>query len=68
MWTTWWFGITNEYSNLCGEEFFVEVDVPLDRAKREARRIAQMNFPNETLSCYGRVSATEAEMMGLDTY
>ena len=68
MWTTWWFGITNEDSDLCGEEFFVEVDVPLDRAKAEAKRIAKENFPNEILSCYGRVSASEAEMMGLDTY
>ena len=68
MWTTWWFGINDENSDLCGEEFFVEVNVTLDIAKREAIKIAKENFPNEKISCYGRVSETEAEMMGLDTY
>ena len=68
MTTTWWFGITNEYSDLCGEEFFVEVEVPLSDAKALAKQIAKENFPDEDITCFGRVSATEAEMMGLDTY
>ena len=68
MWTTWWFEINDENSNLCGEEFFVEVNVTLDIAKREAIKIAKEIFPNENPRCLGRVSETEAEMMGLDTY
>jgi hypothetical protein len=68
MWTTWWFGINDENSDLCGEEFFVEVNVTLDIAKREAIKMAKEIFPNEKISCYGRVSTLEAEMMGLDTY
>ena len=66
--TTWWFGIEDENSNLCGEEFFVEVNVPKDRAKACAKKQAEKIFPNEKLICYGRVGFAEAEMMGLDTY
>ena len=68
MTTTWWFGITSEYSELSGEEFFVEVNAPLNEARPLAKKIAKENFPNEDIICYGRVSASEAEMMGLDTY
>ena len=66
--STWWFAINDENSDLCGEEFFVEVNVTLDKAKVEAIKIAKENFPNEKLTCYGRVSFEEAEIMGLDTY
>ena len=66
--TTWWFGIEDENSDMCGEEFFVEVNVPMDRAKKCAMKIAKENFPKEILKCYGRVGQAEAEMMGLDTY
>jgi len=66
--TTWWFGIEDAESDLCGEEFFVEVHVPMDRAKKCAVKIAKDNFPGENLKCYGRVGNAEAEMMGLDTY
>ena len=67
-WLTYWFCIEDVDSDLCGEEFFVEVDVPLEQAEKEAMRIAQENFPNEKIECYGRVSEMEAEIMGLDTY
>lgn len=66
--TTWWFGIEDANSDMCGEEFFVEVHVPMDRAKKCAMKIAKENFPKEILKCYGRVGQAEAEMMGLDTY
>ena len=66
--TTWWFGIEDENSDLCGEEFLVEVNVPMDRAKACATKIAKENFPREKLTCYGRVGVVEAEEMGLDTY
>ena len=66
--TTWWFGIDDPDSDLCGEEFFVEVNAFPDIAKRVAIGRAAALFPNEEIKCYGRVSAFEAEMMGLDTY
>ena len=64
----WWFGIVGEESDLCGEEFFVEVNASLDTAKNTAINMAKEIFPDEKIKCYGRVSAFEAEMMGLDTY
>ena len=36
MWSTWWFGFEDENSDLCGEVFFVVVNVNLDKAKAEA--------------------------------
>ena len=68
MWSTWWFGFEDENSDLCGEEFFVEVNVTLDKAKAEAIKQAKKIFPNEKITCYGRVSKLDAEIMGLDTY
>ena len=65
MWSTYWFGINDENSNLCGEEFFTELE-DADKAKHIA--YAQSLFPHENLICYGKVSRAEAEMMGLDTY
>ena len=66
--TTWWFVVTDENSDLCGEEFFVEIESTLDEAKRKAIEYAKEIFPDVELKCYGRVSSYEAEMMGLDTY
>ena len=66
--TTWWFAVTDEDSDLCGEEFFVEIESLLDEAKAKAIAYAKEIFPNVELKCYGRVSSYEAEMMGLDTY
>lgn len=65
MWTTYWWGITGEDSNLCGEEFFTELQ---DADDNEHREYAKQIFPNEQLICYGMVTEYEAEMMGLDTY
>lgn len=68
-WTTFWFEINDENSDLCGEEFFVELDDSLGRpTKQSAIDYAQSIFPNEKLHFLGKVSALEAEMMGLDTY
>ena len=64
-WTTYWFEIIGEDSDLCGEEFFTE----LKNATKEQHIIyANQIFPNEKLRCIGSVSGAEAEMMGLDTY
>ena len=68
MWSTWWFGFEDENSDLFGEEFVVEVNVTLDKAKAEAIKQAKKIFPNEKIICYGRVSELDAEIMGLDTY
>lgn len=70
MWTTYWFGINDEESELCGEEFFTELFTEAKGKELKEMHVeyAKSIFPNETLTCYGRVSREEAEMMGLDTY
>lgn len=65
MWTTYWWGIEDEESDLCGEEFFTE----LKNADKAAHRAyVKELFPNEHPKCYGRVTEEEVENMGLDTY
>lgn len=64
-WTTYWWGIEDEDSELCGEEFFTELETS---SYVEHKHYAKSLFPNEKLTCYGKVSAFEAEAMGLDTY
>lgn len=65
MYTTYWWGINDVNSDLCGEEFFTE----LATDSKEAHECYVRDlFPNERVTCYGEVSETEAEMMGLDTY
>lgn len=65
---TFWFEVIGEYSDLCGEEFFVEVNADEENPHATASDIAAENFPNEKLKCHGRVTLEMAEMMGLDTY
>lgn len=65
MWSTYWFGIVGEDSDLCGEEFFTELQ---DATRADHISYAQEIFPNEKIRCYGKVSPTFAEMAGLDTY
>ena len=65
--TTWWFEVIDEDSDLRGEEFFVEVG-PDDDPLSMAWDIAAENFGDVKMKCHGRVSAFQAEMMGLDTY
>lgn len=60
---TYWFEIITEDGDLEGEEFFVEAATLPD-----ACEIVKENFPGEDFKYNGRVSAFEAEMMGLDTY
>ena len=64
---TFLFEVIDEESEICGEEFFVEVENE-DDPRAMAWEIAEENFPNIQLKCYGRVSESFAEMMGLDTY
>lgn len=65
MWTTYWWGINDENSDLCGEEFFTALE---NADKAQHRAYAKSIFPKEKLTCYGKVTEEEAEMMGLDTY
>lgn len=65
MWTTYWWEIYGEDSDLCGEEFFTELE---DADALEHKEYAKSIFPNEKIRCLGAISETEAEMMGLDTY
>ena len=64
-WTTYWWAINDENSDLCGEEFFTELE---EGTKEQHKAYAKEIFPNEKLTCYGQVSTVEAEMMGYDTY
>lgn len=64
-----WFGIIDEDSDLCGEEFIVEVDAEYENDPLAlAWDIAAENFGDVKMKCYGCISTFEAEMMGLDTY
>ena len=65
---TFWFEVIGEYSDLCGEEFFVEVNADEENPRATASDIAAENYTNEKLKCHGRVTLEMAEMMGLDTY
>lgn len=64
-WTTYLWAIEDEDSDLCGEEFFTELE---NATKADHEKYVKEIFPNENPVCYGRVSQMEAEMMGLDTY
>ena len=65
--TTWWFEVIDKDSDLCGEQFFVEVG-DCDNPLSVAFDIAVENFGDVVLKCWGRVSSFQAELMGLDTY
>lgn len=65
MWTTYWWMIYGEGSDLEGEEFFTALKT---EDEQEHRKYAHSIFPGELLKCFGRISEEEAEMIGLDTY
>ena len=65
MWTTYWWVFTDEYSDMCGEEFFTELK---DADAIDHKRYVEKLFPNEKVKCLGMVSEEDAEIMGLDTY
>lgn len=65
MYTTYWWEIIDEDSELCGEQFFTELNTD-DVA--EHKLLAIRYFPIEALRCLGTVTEVEAEAMGLDTY
>ena len=65
MWTTYWWIIDDEDSDICGEEFFTELK---DGTYADHVSYVLELFPNENPRCIGQVTDFEAEMMGLDTY
>lgn len=64
-WTTYWWTINDENSDLCGEEFFTALQ---NADALDHKKYAQQIFPDEKLTCLGLISEEEAEMMGYDTY
>lgn len=66
MWTTYWWEIIDEDSDLCGEEFFTELN---NGTREDHLKYVQELFSKYTkIHCLGKVTEKEAEMMGLDTY
>ena len=64
MWTTYWWEITGN-SDLCGEEFFTCLE---NASLSDHLGYVTELFPGTVLKCHGKVTESEAEMMGLDTY
>lgn len=62
---TFYFEITGEYNDYCGEEFFVEADSLADAWEIVANEVE----PNlDEVTCHGEIDAELAEMYGYDTY
>lgn len=57
------FEITSEWSDLCGEQFFIQCDT-LD----EADEVLGEYFWGEKVTYLGEFTDEEAEAMGYDTY
>ena len=64
-WTTYWFEIIGEDSDLCGEEFFTELE---NATKEQHITYAHEIFPDEELRYVGKYAPEEAEILGYDTY
>lgn len=64
-WSTYWWAVEDEDSDINGEEFFTELQ---NADVLDHLRYAHKIFPNVKLRGFGAVSQEEAEMMGLDTY
>jgi len=62
------FEVSGEESDLCGEQFFVQVDPDDKSPLKKAWKIARENFKGEALILTGLFSDEMAEMLGFDTY
>ena len=66
------FEVVGEDSDLCGEQFFVQVNPEefktASKALAKAYEIARENFEGEEIRAQGVYSDEVAEWMGLDTY
>ena len=65
MWTTYYWIVEDEESEIDGEEFFTELE---GASKAQHREYVSELFPNVNIRCGGRVTEEEAEYWGLDTY
>lgn len=65
MWKDYLFEFADEYSENCGERFFVEL---FDVDAVDAIKYACDLFPDEELTYLGEYSVEEAEAYGYDTY
>ena len=65
MWTTYWWEMIGEDSDLFGEEFFTAL---MDADAIDHLNYVKELFPNEEIRCLGWIDEQDAEMMGLDTY
>ncbi len=65
MWTTFWWIIDDEDSEMCGEQFFTELK---DAKKLQHWDYVKELFPDTEIRCLGQVNEEQAEAMGLDTY
>lgn len=63
--TIWMWIIEDETSDLCGEEFFTELNT---HRYKEHKKYAQSLFPGLVLKSCGTVDEEEAEALGYDTY
>ncbi len=63
--TIWMWVIDDETSDLCGEDFFTELN---SHRYKDHKKYAQSLFPGLKLKSCGAIDEDEAEMMGLDTY
>lgn len=57
------FEITGEWSDICGERFFVQCN-----SREEADEILGEYFWGEEVKCLGEYTDEEAEILGYDTY
>lgn len=63
------FEVIGEDSELCGEQFFVQIDPETTKNPvKQAWETARENFEGETLKLVGVFSDESAEWIGLDTY
>ena len=62
------FEVVGEYSDLCGEQFFVECDTVAEAWQTVAENFGADMIVNEEIKCVGKYTPEEAEWLGLDTY
>jgi len=66
------FEIMGEDSNLCGEQFFVQIDPnafkTASKALEQAYKIARKNFDGEEVLVQGIYNDDMAEYLGYDTF
>ena len=62
------FEVVSEYSELCGEQFFVECNTVAEAWQTVAEIFGIDIIINEEIKCVGKYTPEEAEILGYDTY